>query len=147
MCFFKQALRKCQLVKDYTVTDRARNENSYHFSHLKGPFSSIKGGGRDEFWKKKKKNAWLPESIPDVQRMGHPGAPNTFNERQVLQNQRRWQAASHQRKLTSGGKRVPNCVPLSHNATRTKWRGKNPCLHTSLLIANEVGERLRIYFK
>lgn len=55
MCFFKQALRKCQLVKDYTVTDRARNENSYHFSHLKGPFSSIKGGGRDEFWKKKKK--------------------------------------------------------------------------------------------
>ena len=145
MCL-KHALRKCQLVKDYTVINRARNKNRYHFSHLKGLFSSIMEEGRDEFLT----HAWLPESILDVQ---------------VWENQTSWwtehilQEAGPAKPKKLAGCRASKEVdfwwqkkclivflPLTMK-WRTKWREKNPCLHTSLLIANEVGERPKIYFK
>lgn len=41
---------------------------------------------------------------------------NTFYKRQVVQSQRNWQSAKHQRKLTSGDNRMPNCVLTSYTA-------------------------------
>ena len=122
MCL-KHALRKCQLVQDYTVINSARNKNRYHFSYLKGPLSSITEKGRDEFLKKNL-IARKHSRCTDLRESDSLVYRNTFYKRQVVQSQRNWQSAKHQRKLTSGDNRMPNCVLTSHTAIENQEKRK-----------------------